>query len=598
MGSRRVSLLGVPRVERGDAVVQPKGKKAWAVLTYLLLSDLPRTRLHLAELLFGNAEDPLGALRWNLAQIRRVLDMPRALRGPELKLDIGSELVVDTDVLTSGPWAEAVTLRGLGSDLLEGMTFRSDPIFDTWLSLERERIRGVQYSVLRTAAAASLGMGRPEMAADFAARCLTVDRFDEAGHELLIRSLAAAGLHDQAEEALQRCIQIFADELQAQPGPAIKEAIRNESLPRSIQIGGASTAAAQLELGRSAIKAGAVDTGIEGLRTAVWAAEQGADNALLAECLFSLAYALIHSVRGRDGEASALLHRALGIAELHGEALLASGCHRELGYIEMLIGSYDRALATLGRSLEVGSSDSGGDAWTFAYQAICYSDTGRYAKAIDRLERCMRAAAEAGGAQQEAYALCLSGRIHMLRGEFTEARDSLERSISIAMGCGWTVLLPWPRALLAEVDLHQGVPLPDVSARLEQALSLARQIGDPCWEGAAMHGLGLVDAASGQPDAAVTCLADASAVCARFPDSYIWMKGYVLDALCDITTQHPGAQPDRWIDELQRLSARTGMNELLARAQLYRARSGDEDALKLAIVLSREVDNPALARLF
>jgi hypothetical protein len=34
----------------------------------------------LAALMFGGADDPLGALRWELAQVRRSLGLPAALR--------------------------------------------------------------------------------------------------------------------------------------------------------------------------------------------------------------------------------------------------------------------------------------------------------------------------------------------------------------------------------------------------------------------------------------------------------------------------------------------------------------------------------------
>ncbi len=523
--------------------------------------------------------------------------MREALRGSEIAIQLQPRTVVDIEVLTRGTWTESIRVRGLGSELLEGMSFPSDPVFDAWLSMERSRIRSIEMSVLRGAAAACLGTGRPDMATDLASRALAIDRFDEGAHELLIRSLAVAGLREKAQLALDRCTQLFKEDLQVELSPTLKAAVNEDAAPRVASGSQGRSASAQLELGRSAINAGAIETGIESLRGAVWAAEQGSDEALLAECLLALAYSLIHSVRGRDGEASALLHHALGLAQANSMSRVAAECLRELGYVEMLVGSYDRAMASFDRALAMEAMDEGGRAWTIAYQALSYSDTGRYEKAVACLEACL--ASEAGEVvRQKAYALCLLGRIQMLRGQLQEARSSLEKSISLATGCGWTALLPWPRALLAEVELLQGAPLPGVRARLDHALSLARQIGDPCWEGAAMHGLGLVEAAAGRPDTAAACLADASTVCTRFPDSYLWMKAYVLDALCDLATRYPGGDPDRWITDLQNLSARSGMTEFLARSYLYRGRAGDQDALMVARMISREVDNPSLAALF
>jgi hypothetical protein len=59
-----VHLLGSPAILRdGHPAPAPKGRKTWALLAYLLLSDGPASRRHLAELLFADAADPLGALR-------------------------------------------------------------------------------------------------------------------------------------------------------------------------------------------------------------------------------------------------------------------------------------------------------------------------------------------------------------------------------------------------------------------------------------------------------------------------------------------------------------------------------------------------------
>lgn len=592
-----LTLLGVPRVEHGGKPTDPpKGKKAWGLLAYLLLSQGPHTRAHVAALLFANADDPLGALRWNLAQLRRTLALPESLRGAQLDLTVAPDALFDVHVLLSGSWSEAVRLPTLGRDLLEGMDFSSDPAFEMWLMLERERVRSVTRGVLREAAAACLGTGRPELAADLASRAIAIDPFDEAGHEMLIRAFVAAGLRDEAADALERCTKLFRKELGCEPGAAIKEALI-EIRPRTRPVLGVTSARAQLELGRSAIKAGAVDTGIDSLRTAVGAAEGSADEVLLAESLLALASALIHSVRGRDGEASTLLHHALELAERNDLSRFAAECRRELGYVEMLVGSYDRALTYLEAAADATDLDPVGRAWALAYEAVCYSDMGRYPAAIGCLHGCLALGDEPGMGNPKAYALCLRGRIQMLRGELAEARDTLERSIALAAECGWTVLLPWPQALLAEVDLLSGVPHEEVRGRLEHALSMAQQIGDPCWEGAALHGLGLVEAAAGSMDKAAERLKQASTICVQYPDSYLWMKAYILDALCDLASRNEGVVPEEWMNDLQNLAARTGMNEFLARAYLYRGRAGDSSAVSTARLVAGQVDNPVLSSL-
>ena len=72
-----IRLLGRPEIERdGVVVAPPRGHKAWGVLAYLVLAERPVARARLAGLVFGEADDPLGALRWTLAQLRRALGVP------------------------------------------------------------------------------------------------------------------------------------------------------------------------------------------------------------------------------------------------------------------------------------------------------------------------------------------------------------------------------------------------------------------------------------------------------------------------------------------------------------------------------------------
>ncbi|MEA2303620.1 MAG: hypothetical protein QOH43_900, partial [Solirubrobacteraceae bacterium] len=66
--SLAIRLLGKPQIERDGVPVQPpRGRKTWALLAYLVLCERPPPRSRVASLLFSEADDPLGALRWSLA---------------------------------------------------------------------------------------------------------------------------------------------------------------------------------------------------------------------------------------------------------------------------------------------------------------------------------------------------------------------------------------------------------------------------------------------------------------------------------------------------------------------------------------------------
>src|ERR687891_655560 len=70
----RIQLLGSPKIERdGVSVDAPRGYKTWGLLTYLVRTRVPSSRERLANLLFPEAGDPLGSLRWTLSVLRRQL---------------------------------------------------------------------------------------------------------------------------------------------------------------------------------------------------------------------------------------------------------------------------------------------------------------------------------------------------------------------------------------------------------------------------------------------------------------------------------------------------------------------------------------------
>ena len=100
-----ICLLGRPRA---DAAVA-RGHKPWAITAYLALADGPVSRDRLIALLFEDADDPAGALRWNLGQVRRLLGRPDALRGRVLSLR-DTDVAFDVDLLTRGRWQDAVEL--------------------------------------------------------------------------------------------------------------------------------------------------------------------------------------------------------------------------------------------------------------------------------------------------------------------------------------------------------------------------------------------------------------------------------------------------------------------------------------------------------
>jgi hypothetical protein len=132
------------------------------------------------------------------------------------------------------------------------------------------------------------------------------------------------------------------------------------------------------------------------------------------------------------------------------------------------------------------------------------------------------------------------------------------------------------------------------AAAYEHAYALSIQLGDPCWEGIAARGIGLIADRRGDPETALRWVSEARERCVRLPDAWLWVEGYCLDALCALAAEHRRPAAARWAADLEALATRTGMRELVARAYVHHSRLGDRTALDAARVLAAEVDNPTV----
>ena len=307
---------------------------------------------------------------------------------------------------------------------------------------------------------------------------------------------------------------------------------------------------------------------------------------------------MIHAVRSRDEEGAVALHEAISLAETTGQSSLAAAAHRELGYVEMLRGRYERGEGRLNEAIVLAGKDDAERAWALAVLGASLTDTGRYTKSIECLAESIDLAQTADDSRLAAWALWFSARAHLLRRNLMMAREAATRSLEVARRQTWTSFLPWPESLLAGIDLQEGA-IDRAHEGFQHAFALGCQLGDPCWEGMAGRGIGLVEFVRGNAEAAVERLADATVRCVRLPDAYLWIQGYSLDALCLVAVeQGPKETAMSWINDMESLAGRTGMRELLARALLHRGHLGDEAAVETATLLLEGIDNPHLRDLF
>lgn len=592
-----IRLLGPPMIEQDGAGRQaPRGQKPWALLALLLLSTEPLSRERLADLLFTDADDPLASLRWNLAELRRALGPDAKLEGDPVRLGLPPDAEVDVRRLAAGSAAEALTVAGLGRDLLEGIQPVVHPAFEAWLLAERRHHAGVSAGVLREGAIARLAAGDATGAVELATKLVALDEYDEEAYALLIRAHVAAGNRADAQRYLRGTIDRFRQDLGIEPSATLLRAADPAASALTASSGPATRAGAEslIAAGEAAIGAGAIEAGLDTLRRATSDAEQSGDRSLVARALVALGEAYIHGGRGRDGEGSTALHAALAVAEDIGAQDLVSEACRELGYVEMLRARYDRAEAWLRRALDE-APDAGLRAAALGVSGSVAHDQGRTQESIDLLTESLRVASPLGKPRLDAWAYTFLGRAHLTREELSAARSALEAALASVRTAAWMTFLPLPQALLAAVDLAEDRTT-EASDGFESAFALGCQIGDPCWEGLGARGIGLLKIARGEIGEGMSWLADARARSIRIPDTYLWIHGYCLDALAGQSIERGLPEAGRWVAELEATAARTGMHELLVRGFLHRAALGSEDAHASAAIFASRIDNPAVLR--
>lgn len=131
-----IQLLGKPGIYDSSPALQPvRGHQSWALLARVLLSERPISRRQLVSELFPDTDDPLGALRWCLAALRKAIGSRDALTGDPVVANLPNDTDVDVKNLEAGSLSAS-----RANDLLEGIEPRCSAEFSIWLLVERERL--------------------------------------------------------------------------------------------------------------------------------------------------------------------------------------------------------------------------------------------------------------------------------------------------------------------------------------------------------------------------------------------------------------------------------------------------------------------------
>ncbi len=586
--TRRARLLGSPRIEdAGRPCPPPRGHKSWAALARVALAGRPVGRHELASELFGEADDPLGALRWSLADLRRSFGQPGLLCGDPLSLS-PAELWVDVRAIEDG----SLPVEEIGGDLLEGIELRNCPGFDTWLLLARLHCAARGREELRRRALSLMAAGDTEAAVAAAGRAAGLDPLDDGAQELFLRVLVAAGRGGLASAHLASCEALFAREGLI-PSPALRSAARDPDLLSRPRLRAGVVAASLLRAGTAALDAGAVDAGVETLRRADQEARRAADPTVQAEVQRALGSALVHAVRGSDGEGAVVLHRALLAARAANRPDVAVDVLRELAFVDVQAGRHASADRALAEAMQHASGDPALTAGILAIRGMNQADRGRHTEAAELLTESAGTAREAGRARQEAWSQGVLARSLLLAGQVQPAQEAAERSVAVARRERWNAFLPWPQVLRAQC-LAEADRWDEAGEDAEHAFVLACELGDPCWEGMAARALGLLALHAGDLGAAHVWLTDARRRCDRVPDRYVWISAYIGLAQLETAARENTCLVAPAAARLYEHAVRGDLPEFLAWALVYQAESGDRAKIPLARSAAAGIVNPVL----
>jgi tetratricopeptide (TPR) repeat protein len=391
-----------------------------------------------------------------------------------------------------------------------------------------------------------------------------------------------------AAKQFAACMTAFESELGVRPGAAIRAAM-NEPRRARPELADEATIQAMVEAGAAAVSAGAVETGVYSLRTAVRLADGAAATPLRVAVRLVLAEALIHSLGGLDEEGLATLFEADEIALSNDMPDAVAQARAELGYVDFLRGRYDRAEFWLTDALNYADRSLSIKAKVMTYLGAVESDRSNYRRAARNLEQAVKLSHDAGQPRRAAFGLSMLGRLNLFQDALDLAAEQLDASIATAEREHWLAFLPWPQALRGEVQLARGDQ--DGAAEiLQQAFARACQVGDPCWEGMASRGLALVAEARGETDRCFAILSDARVRANRLADPYVWLDGYILDVQCELGLRYGHPETGPWIQAMRELTSRTGMRGLLLRSLQHGAAMGDRADAAAAVLLAADLE--------
>ena len=444
-----------------------RGLQAWGALARILLSPRALDRRQLATELFPDTVDPLGAVRWCLAALRRALGSGEALRGDPVESNLPIGTWVDVYEFDKG----GLALVEAG-ELLEAASPKASAEFETWLLIERQRWAARVEERIRRASLDAIARGDGQAALRNTELGVMRSPFSEAAHVLLVKALVLNGRHDAALAHVEATERQFLLELGESPSLALRSAARRTISSAPAGISPAVFVTTLVEQGKAALAAGAPDAGIESLRRAASEADKLNDKTMLAQALLELGTALVHAIRGFDEEGAVIVRQAAELANAPGLSSLRASALRELGYVEALAGRRPAAAAYLEKACSL-TNEAERLAGIHGVIGFNLVDWGRTDDGLAHFTKAINHAKACNSARREIWALGLGARGLIVQGDYKEACLWLDRCLILVDQQKWMAFRPWPVALRAEALLRLDTKPADLRLALEAAFALS-----------------------------------------------------------------------------------------------------------------------------
>lgn len=208
------------------------GRKAAAVLFYLVISKAPVKRTRLAALLWPGKDISVAKnnLRTTLATLKKSLATHLIIRRTTITFNWAAPYSLDIELLdkelNSGLATKNIdqlqrAIALYEGELLQGFQLRNAETFDEWLSQQREQLHLQVVQALETLLRLCMTQKAYQVGLAASRRLLQIELWSEVAHEHLMMLLVATGQREHALHQYEIYCRILKDEIGVEPSTEI-----------------------------------------------------------------------------------------------------------------------------------------------------------------------------------------------------------------------------------------------------------------------------------------------------------------------------------------------------------------------------------------